>query len=222
MTVGDRKLTERKAAGEALIALMRKLKPKKPGDDRARRRDRRLRDRGEDHLFDELELKLARACRSDPIACEKDMTPLGFVSRLESALSRFEVELAEERRTIAEVSGWLPGFKARLGDAFPHQADLDEKRAEMAELEASLAATPGDPLRPKQPEPPPDGQATIGTQTPLRPMNPSRQETTDAALNNRSRAHDARVRTQSLHRNAMEHRRGQGKIRKRADEVHRS
>ncbi|HWY81026.1 MAG TPA: hypothetical protein VNY10_03640 [Roseiarcus sp.] len=72
------------------------------------------------------------------------MTPLGLVSRLESALGRFEVELAEERRTITEVSGWLPGFKARLGDAFSHQAELDEKRAEMTELEASLAATPDD------------------------------------------------------------------------------
>ena len=72
------------------------------------------------------------------------MTPLGLVSRLESALGRFEVELAEERRTVAEVSSWLPDFKARLGDVFPHQAELEEKRAEMAELEASLAATPGD------------------------------------------------------------------------------
>ena len=102
ITVGDRKLTERKAAGEALIALARKLKPKK--------------------------------------------------SELEAALSRFEVELVEERRTVAEVSGWLPGFKARLGDPFPHQAELDEKRAEMAELEASLAATPGDAAPPEATE----------------------------------------------------------------------
>ena len=72
------------------------------------------------------------------------MTPLGLVSRLESALGRFEVELTEERRTVAEVSGWLPGFKARLGDAFPHEAELEEKRAEMAELDASLAATASD------------------------------------------------------------------------------
>jgi hypothetical protein len=80
------------------------------------------------------------------------VTPLGLVSRLESALSRFEVELAEERRTVAEVSGWLTGFKARLGDAFPHQAELDEKRAEMAELEASLAATPGGAAPAEAPE----------------------------------------------------------------------
>jgi hypothetical protein len=122
------------------------------GRDRAPRRDRRLAIEARTTYFDELELKLARACRSDPIACEKDVTPLGFVSRLESALSRFEVELAEERRTVAEVSGWLPGFKARLGDAFPHQAEPGEKRAEMAELEASLAATPGGAAPAEAPE----------------------------------------------------------------------
>jgi hypothetical protein len=69
------------------------------------------------------------------------VTPLGLVSHLESTLGRLEVELAEERRTVAEVSNWLPGFKARLGDAFPHEAELEDKRAEMVELDASLAAT---------------------------------------------------------------------------------
>ena len=144
MTVGDRALTERKAAGEALIGFARKLKPKKPGATTAVGAIGGFTIEARTNYFDELELRLARACRSDPIACEKDVSPLGLVSRLESALSRFEVELAEERRTVAEVSGWLPGFKARLGDAFPHQAELEEKRAEMAELEASLAATPRD------------------------------------------------------------------------------
>ena len=152
MTVGDRKLTERKAAGEALIALARKLKPKKPGVTAPVGAIGGFAIEARTTTFDELELKLGRACRSDPIACEKDVTPLGLVSRLESALSRFEVELAEERRTVAEVSGWLPGFKARLGDPFPHQAELDEKRAEMAELEASLAATPGDAAPPEAAE----------------------------------------------------------------------
>jgi hypothetical protein len=144
MTIGDRKLNERKAAGEALIALARKLKPKKPSVTTPVGAIGGFAIDARTTTFDELEIRLARACRSDPIACEKDVTSLGLVSRLEAALSRFEVELAEERRTVAEVSGWLPGFKARLGDSFQHQAELDEKRAEMGELEASLAATPGD------------------------------------------------------------------------------
>jgi hypothetical protein len=142
MTVGDRRLTERKAAGEALIAFVRKMKPQKPGATApiggftivARM-----------SYFDDIELRLDRALKSsDAITFEKDITPLGLVSRLESALGRFDVELAEERRTAAEVSGWLPGFKARLGDAFPHEAELEEKRAEMAELNSSLAATAND------------------------------------------------------------------------------
>jgi hypothetical protein len=144
MTVGEQRFTERKAAGEALIAFVRKMKPQKPGATApiaaiggftivART------------YFDDIELRLDRALKSsDAITHEKDVTPLGLVSRLESALGRFEVELAEERRTVAEVSGWLPGFKARLGDAFPHEAELEEKRAEMAELDASLAATAND------------------------------------------------------------------------------
>jgi hypothetical protein len=69
------------------------------------------------------------------------VTPLGLVSRLESALGRFEVELAEERPAATEISNWLPGFKSRLGDAFPYESELEEKCAEMAELDASLAAT---------------------------------------------------------------------------------
>ena len=148
MTVGERKLVERKAAGEALIGLARQLKPKKPGATAAVGALGGFAIEVRTNHFDELELRLVRACPSDPIGCEKDVSPLGLVSRLEQALSRFEVELAEERRTVAEVSGWLPGFKARLGDPFPHQAELDEKRAEMAELEASLAATPGDAAAP--------------------------------------------------------------------------
>jgi hypothetical protein len=152
MAVGERKLNERKAAGEALIALAGKLKPKKPGETAPVGVIGGFAIQARTNYLNELELKLVRACRSDPIACEKDVTPLGLVSRLESALSRFEVELAEERRTIAEVSDWLPGFKGRLGDPFPHQAELDEKRAEMAELEASLAVTHGDAPPPESTE----------------------------------------------------------------------
>jgi hypothetical protein len=95
--------------------------------------------------FDDIELRLDRALKSsDAIDLDKDVTPLGLVSRLESALGRFELELTEERRTATEVSAWLPGFKARIGDAFPHETELEEKRAEMAELDALLAATTTD------------------------------------------------------------------------------
>ena len=146
MTVGEQQFTERKVAGETLIAFVRKMKPQKPGATAPIAAIGGFqRSVARTSYFDDIELRLDRARKSsDAIAYEKDVTPLGLVSRLESALGRFEVELAEERRTVAEVSGWLPGFKARLGDAFPHETELEEKRAEMAELDASLAATAND------------------------------------------------------------------------------
>ena len=141
MTIGDRRFAERKAAGEALIALARKMKSKKAGAVVPIAEIGGFAILVRTSYFEDIELRLDRAAASsDAIACERDASPLGLVSRLESALGRFDLELAEERRTVAEVSAWLPGFKARLGDAFPHEAELEEKRAEMAELDASLAA----------------------------------------------------------------------------------
>jgi hypothetical protein len=142
MTVGEQRFTERKAAGQALIAFIRKMKPQKPGSTAPIAAIGGFAILARTTYFDDIELELDRALKSsDAITHEKDVTPLGLVSRLESALGRFELELAEERRTVTEVSNWLPGFRARLGDAFPHEAELEEKRAEMAELDASLAAT---------------------------------------------------------------------------------
>jgi hypothetical protein len=142
MTVSEQRFTERKAAGQALTAAIRKMKPKKPGSVAPLAAIGGFAILARATYLGDIELRLDRALKpSDGIDLGKDITPLGLVSRLESALGRFEVELAEERRTAAEISNWLPGFKARLGDVFPHEAELAEKHAEMAELDASLAAT---------------------------------------------------------------------------------
>jgi hypothetical protein len=142
MTVGEQRFTERKTAGQALIAHIRKMKSQKPGSTAPIATIGGFTILARTTYLGDIELRLDRALKSsDAITHEKDVTPLGLVSRLESALGRFEVELAEERRTVAEVSNWLPGFKARLGDAFLHESELVEKHAEMAELDASLAAT---------------------------------------------------------------------------------
>ena len=81
----------------------------------------------------------AHALRPDRLRRGRDPAGSHLAPRI-----RAEPVRGRARRTITEVSGWLPGFKARLGDAFPHQAELDEKRAEMTELDAQLAATPGE------------------------------------------------------------------------------
>ena len=91
MTIGDRRLTERKAAGEALIAFVRKMKPQKPGATAPIAAIGGFTIVARTSYFDDIELRLDRALKSsDAIAYEKDVTPLGLVSRLESALGRFE------------------------------------------------------------------------------------------------------------------------------------
>jgi hypothetical protein len=141
-TVGERRFTERKIAGEGLIAFLRKMKPQKPGSTTPIATLGGFTILTRTTYLEELELRLDRVLKSsDSILCERHVTPLGLVSRLESALGRFEVELAEERPAATEISNWLPGFKSRLGDAFPYESELEEKCAEMAELDASLAAT---------------------------------------------------------------------------------
>ena len=84
MTVGDRRLTERKAAGEALIAFVRKMKPQKPGATAPIAAIGGFTIVARTSYFDDIELRLDRALKSsDAIAYEKDVTPLGLVSRLE-------------------------------------------------------------------------------------------------------------------------------------------
>ncbi|WP_264786628.1 hypothetical protein, partial [Gluconobacter cerinus] len=53
---------------------------------------------------------------------------------------RFEAELADARRQVEEAERKLPGYRARVGLAFPEAALLQEKREAMAALEADLAA----------------------------------------------------------------------------------
>ena len=72
------------------------------------------------------------------VRVEDDLTALGLVSRLEYMLDRFEAELAEHRRRVAETR--LPGYQRRLGEGFDLQDELDQKRCELETLEADLTA----------------------------------------------------------------------------------
>jgi hypothetical protein len=68
-----------------------------------------------------------------------ELTPLGAISRLEYCLSRFEVELAEEKRAVREAADRLPGYHKRLGETFAFESELEAKREERNALDASLA-----------------------------------------------------------------------------------
>ena len=88
-----------------------------------------------------IELYLMRAGGPSGINYSTDITPLGLISRLEYTLSRFEVELTEEKRAATDLRSRLPGYRERLNESFPYEAEIATKRAELSEINASLAAT---------------------------------------------------------------------------------
>lgn len=87
-----------------------------------------------------VEITMQRNGHMTEIEYSHDLTALGVVSRLEYALGRFEVELAEQRRIATEAAERLPAYRKRLDETFAYEAELDAKRDELAALDASLAA----------------------------------------------------------------------------------
>ena len=144
MTVDGKSFRERKDAGALLLMHVRKAETEKPF--RPRRIgaiggfDLRL---GRD-MFGWPALLIALTGRDEALKCETDLTPLGLISRLEHALTRFEANLAEMRGVIAQAETWAPSLQSRLGVPFALQVELDDKLAELAAINASLAATTAD------------------------------------------------------------------------------
>ena len=67
------------------------------------------------------------------------MTPLGLSSRLEHVLERFELDLQDQQHLASDATRRLADYEVRLGEAFPLQAELDGKRAQLTRIEAELA-----------------------------------------------------------------------------------
>ena len=67
------------------------------------------------------------------------VTPLGAVARLEHPLTNFDGEQENHRRRLAEAERRLASYRERVGEAFAFAAELDLKRAELAEIEVDLA-----------------------------------------------------------------------------------
>jgi N12 class adenine-specific DNA methylase/adenine-specific DNA methylase len=144
MTVDGKAFRERKDAGALLLMHVRKAETEKPFKPRRIGAvggfDLRL---GRD-MFGWPALLIALTGRDEAVRCGTDLTPLGLISRLEYALTRFEANLAEMRSVIAQAETWAPSLRSRLGVPFALQGELDDKLAELAAINASLAATTAD------------------------------------------------------------------------------
>lgn len=101
--------------------------------------DIKMEGRGKGDWF-AVDVWIERTGGEGTIRLDGDLSPLGLISRLESALDRFDVELAEERRDLAEAEARLPAYEKRVGEVFALQDELDAKAEELRDLEADLAA----------------------------------------------------------------------------------
>jgi acyl-CoA thioesterase FadM len=153
--VAGRTITERRLAGAALLGKLRMAVLERD------MRDRRIGRIGGFDLIGGVRrdpagpgctavLVVQRTDHEQPLAVEDTLTAPGLIARLEHALDRFEAELEEQQRRRADAAARLAGYEPRLGEPFPLQGELDEKLAQMAELEADLANTApaGRPQRP--------------------------------------------------------------------------
>ena len=145
LTAGERVFADRKTAGGSLLSRIRLT-------ERARQEGQwtlgtlggfdvkmegKSRFRGESY---DLEVWIERTGTEQPVRLDGDLTALGLISRLEYALDHFEVEPAEERRSLSEAEARLPGYERRAGETFGLQDELEAKAAELKALEADLAA----------------------------------------------------------------------------------
>jgi hypothetical protein len=157
MEIEGRTIPQRKAAGAALLTKVRLA---------ARERTRPSWTVGRIGGFDltctiqpslrdgrpEPHLALERTEFSQAIDIDAETTTAGIVARLEHALDRMDAELEEHRRRVAEAKTRLAGYEPRLGETFPLQGELDDRLAQLAEIEADLASTEGVANRSAQPK----------------------------------------------------------------------
>jgi len=144
MQLGGKVRTDRKSAGGSLLSRLRLMERNREkgswtlgtiGGFEIKASGEPL---GEKHY--RLEAWLERHGYEQEIRLESDLTALGLIARLEYQLDRFEAELADYRRRMAEAEQRLPAYRRRIGEAFGLQEELDAKTTELAALEADLAA----------------------------------------------------------------------------------
>jgi N12 class adenine-specific DNA methylase/adenine-specific DNA methylase len=87
-----------------------------------------------------FETCLQRTGYEHEITLDMTVPPLGAVSRLERALDGFEAELESQEVRLADAERRIASYRTRVGGEFALGAELAEKRARLAAIEADLAA----------------------------------------------------------------------------------
>lgn len=67
-----------------------------------------------------------------------------LIGRLDASIHHLDIDLAEAKAGLEADERRLPAFEARYGQSFPDTALLEDKLAELAALEAELAAAKGE------------------------------------------------------------------------------
>ena len=141
MTVDGKLFKKRKDAGSLLLKHVLKAKTEKPFQPRLIGAIGGFDLRLAKGVFGYPALGIARTGWHEAVETDGELTALGLISRLEHLPTRFEAELKENNATIAQAESWIPSLETRLGVSFAFQDELDDKRAELATINESLAAT---------------------------------------------------------------------------------
>ncbi|MUZ74526.1 lactate dehydrogenase [Agrobacterium vitis] len=144
MTVNRDRISERKAAGRALmkeILTLVQLQHKGEiviaaigGFDLVFDGERF--GRGDGYRYQTL---LRRTGEPQEIDLAVTVTPLGAISRLEHALDNFEGERERSRQRLEDAQRRLASYRSRQGGAFAFGEELADKRRQLTEVEAALA-----------------------------------------------------------------------------------
>ena len=146
MEIGEKKFTDRRSAGGSLLTRIRLAeRSREPGVRTvARIGGFNVKLEGRTPFGDraiEQSIWIERTGREQEIQLDEDLSALGLISRLEYALDRFEVQLAEQRRALADAQTRLPAYEKRLGEPFAFDAELQAKLGELKGLNKDLEST---------------------------------------------------------------------------------
>lgn len=89
----------------------------------------------------DVSILLPFASGDQELTYDRDTVALGLISKIEHALLRLDAARDEAMQRKAEAERRLPAYQARLGMGFAEQDLYNEKRTELATLQADLAAT---------------------------------------------------------------------------------